>query len=415
MATGVLNLAPKQDQVASYTATQAQAVQPQTVGYKPNEFSVTPQSTVAGQLDSIIKKDSPLLQQARQRARLTADQAMNDRGLLSSSAAVGAATEAADNALYERAIPIAQQDAQTFGTASTNTTNAQNAALYSKMQADNAAFLRGAELTTNVNLANADAQTKADAATAGTANQFKQTDMETNRSLQLADKEYQRAMATATLDANTRLQLASMDNTTRLELANVDRNTRVELSAIENNYRQLLQLNQDAATMYNQVSTNISNISASNLSAAAKNAAIETQLNLLRQGLNAKQAVTGTPATGGTTPAGPTAPNVQALNIGSYFQQDAITDDKPDQAGYDKALAQWQADEAAHLAKYGVPIPTSAYKDGYKPPRRADYGLPPEPVPPAATRPTTGTTPRTTTLAPRTTIPVNRDPSGRVF
>lgn len=391
MATGVLGLAPKKDEVATYSATQAQASTPTAVGYKPNEFTVNKQATVAGQLDDVIKQDSPLLQQARRRAELKADQAMNDRGLLNTSLAVGAATEAADAALYDRAIPIAQQDATTYGTAATNTTNAQNAAFYAKMQADNAATMRAAELNTNVSLANADATTKADAATAGTANQFKQIGLETDRALQLADKEYQRAMATATLDANTRVQLANLDNATRLELANVDRNTRVELSTIENNYRQLLQLNQDASAMYNQASTNISNISASNLSKEAKDAAIRTQLNLLQEGLRAKQAVTGTAATPGTSPSGPTAPNVAALNIGSYFNGEiANAKPKPDQAGYNAALADWNAYQAEHIAKYGVPIPESAYREGYRPPRLADYGLS------KATQPTAPTTPTTT-------------------
>lgn len=380
MATGVLGLAPKQNEVATYSATQAQASTPTAVGYKPNEFTVNKQSTVAGQLDEVIKQDSPLLQQARRRAELKSDQAMTDRGLLNSSLAVGSATEAADNALYERALPIAQQDATTYGTAATNTTNAQNAALYAKMQADNAAAMRAAELNTNVSLANADAATKADAATAGTANQFKQigletdraytlADKETARALQLADKEYQRAMATATLDANTRLQLANLDNATRLELANVDRNTRVELSTIENNYRQLLQLNQDAAAMYNQMSTNISNISASNLSQAAKDAAIRTQLNLLQEGLRAKQAIVGTPATPGTSPSGPTAPNVAALNIGQYFSGN-LAKTEIDQKTYEGALAEyrrkveerdasWKAwDQGGRSGPWNVPMPT---------------------------------------------------------
>lgn len=80
-------------EVSTYSATQAQASTPTAVGYKPNEFTVNKESTVAGQLDSVIKQDSPLLQQARRRAELKSDQAMNDRGLLNSSVAVGAATD----------------------------------------------------------------------------------------------------------------------------------------------------------------------------------------------------------------------------------------------------------------------------------------------------------------------------------
>lgn len=322
MATGVLGLAPKQNEVASYTATQAQATAPTAVGYKPNEFTVDKNATVSGQLDAVISANSPLLKQARRRAELKTNQAMNERGMLNSSMALGAATEAADAALYERALPIAQQDATTFSNASFKTTDAQNAALYAKMQADNAASMRNAELQTNASLANADAKTKADATTASAANQFKQIDMETSRALQLADKDYRRAMDTATLDAQTRIQLANMDHNTRMALANVDRTTRLEMTTIENNYRQLLQMNQDVATMYNQVSTNIANISASNLSEEAKNAAISTQLNTLKQALAAKEAITGTRAHTGVTSSGGSAPLISGMNIPSYFNFD---------------------------------------------------------------------------------------------
>lgn len=339
MATGILTLAPKTDEAATYHAAEAVASRPTAVGYTPNEFSVTPNQTVAKQLDSVIAQDSPLLQQARRRATLSANQAMNDRGLLNSSLATGAATEAADHALYERALPIAQQDASTHATAATNTTNAKNAALYAKMQADNAVSMRGAELDTNVSLANADAHTRASAATADAANRFRQTDMETERAYSLSDRDTARA-----------LQLAEVDNASRMALARVDRDTRVELTTIENNYRQLLQTNQDLASMYNQVSTNISNIAASNLSEGAKIDATATQLNLLKQALGAKQAVTGTQATTATTPSGTSAPNVESLNLSSYFQANAGDADF-DRAGYDRArnryLEEKQAFDAA--------------------------------------------------------------------
>lgn len=387
MATGVLNLAPKQDQVAGYTAATAQSASPQAVGYDASKFTVDPNATVANQLDKVIGSNSPLLQQAKRRATLKSDQEMNRRGLLNSSLAIGSGINAAENALYDKALPIAQQDAQTFGTASTNTTNAENAAKYATMQAQNTANLRDAELKTNVNLANADAENKAGAFSAGAANQFRQTDMETGRalqladkdtarSLQLADKEYQRAMATAQLDAQTRVQLSQMDNATRLELANVDRDTRVELATIENNYRQLLQTNQDLSSMYNQVSTNIANIASSNLSQSAKSAATDSQLNILREALRAKQAVTGTNATTGTTPSGGSSPQVQQLNLGSYFQSGQV-DPGFDQAGYDAAVAKykqqvaardasWKAwDQGGRSGPWNVPVPVEPNRNNF--------------------------------------------------
>lgn len=361
--SGLINLAPHAGQVATYEPASATVSTPTSAGYDPSKFTVAPEATVAKQIDSILSKDSSLLQQARRRAELKSNQAMNQRGLLHSSLAVGAGIEAADNALYERALPIAQADAQTYSTAGTNTTNAENAAKYATMQAENAARMRGAELTTNVNLANADAHNKALAAESGTANQFKQTDMETARALELADKEFQRAMGTAQLDANTRIQLANLDHQSRMELANVDRDTRIELSTIENNYRQLLQTNQDLASMYNQASTNIANIASSNLSQGAKDQATQSQLNLLKEALAAKQGVVGTPAVpGGTTP------EIRALNIGQYFQA-TQAGRQFDQAAFDRAMreynqkvadrdASWSRwDRAGRSGPWNVPEP----------------------------------------------------------
>ncbi|MGL5934085.1 MAG: hypothetical protein ACRCZI_00530, partial [Cetobacterium sp.] len=191
---------------------------------------------------------------------------------------------------------------------------------YAKMQADNAASMRGAELGTNVNLANADASTKADASTAGAANQFKQTELETDRAVQLADR-----------DRETRLALAEMDHESRMSLAQVDRATRVEMATIENNYRQLLQMNGDLATMYNQVSTNIANISLSNLDPGAKAHATQSQLNVLKEALAAKQRVMSTNAHQSDNPAGPSS-LVGNLNIGQFFNGNIATNPTTPQA-----------------------------------------------------------------------------------
>ena len=66
-------------------------------------------ATVQGQLTGLLDKGGPLMDRAATRA----DQQMNARGLLNSSIAVGAG----QSALYDAALPIAQQDAQTFGRA----------------------------------------------------------------------------------------------------------------------------------------------------------------------------------------------------------------------------------------------------------------------------------------------------------
>lgn len=62
--------------------------------------------TVAGQLDTLLQKDSPLMQ----RASNFADVQSQQKGLLGSSMAIGAA----QGAMVDRMTPIAQQDATTY-------------------------------------------------------------------------------------------------------------------------------------------------------------------------------------------------------------------------------------------------------------------------------------------------------------
>lgn len=68
-------------------------------------WNVTANQTVAGNIESLLSKDSPLMQQARTRAA----QQMASRGLINSSLAASAA----DSAMYDVANTIAQADAAT--------------------------------------------------------------------------------------------------------------------------------------------------------------------------------------------------------------------------------------------------------------------------------------------------------------
>jgi hypothetical protein len=79
-----------------------------------------PTDTVAGQVDSILAKDSPLMQ----RARTLATQQMSQRGLVNSSMAQGAGVAA----MTDRALPIAQQDAETFNRTASENMSAANQA-----------------------------------------------------------------------------------------------------------------------------------------------------------------------------------------------------------------------------------------------------------------------------------------------
>lgn len=82
-------------------------------------WNVDPKTqTVAGQLENVLASDNPLMQQARTRAQ----QGMNQRGLMNSSMA----TSAADAAMYDTALKIAQPDAATNATAAQQNTAATN-------------------------------------------------------------------------------------------------------------------------------------------------------------------------------------------------------------------------------------------------------------------------------------------------
>lgn len=93
----------------------------QATQYKPQTLEVNRATeTAAGQLESLLSKDSPLMQ----RSRTLALQQMGKRGLINSSMAIGASQAA----MVERANPIAQQDAQIYSDRALANMNATNTA-----------------------------------------------------------------------------------------------------------------------------------------------------------------------------------------------------------------------------------------------------------------------------------------------
>ncbi len=265
--------------LASYGAAQSTATTPTATGYDAKQLSVDPNQTVQGQLDTITSKSSPLMQQAERRAR----ESMNSRGLLNSSLAIGAGQDA----MIGQALPIAQQDAQTYSNAAIKNVDSTNAALNFGANAKNQASLAGAQLETDVSKTNAAAVNDASARAADAYNT-------TGQNL---------------LQSDTQKELASLDSATRIQLQNLNSASQVQLNTIDNQYRQLLQANTNAASMYSQAVAAIGNISANtSLSQAAKDNAIQTQLNMLQEALRATQTITQqTPAT------------VSSLNLSQFF------------------------------------------------------------------------------------------------
>ena len=108
-----------------------------STGYDPNLGVVNNATdTVGGQLDTILNKDNPYIT----RARASAAQEANSRGLLSST--MGA--QAGETAAITAALPIAQQDASTFSNQRLTNQAATNTASQFGAAASNAADLTNA-------------------------------------------------------------------------------------------------------------------------------------------------------------------------------------------------------------------------------------------------------------------------------
>lgn len=247
--------APQTPAVTSATAVPATATGFQAAPYTVDENK----GTVQGQLKTIVDKGSPL----QQLAVRDANDQMNQRGLLNSSIAIGAAQDA----VYRTALPIAQADAGVYDKAMTNTANVENAARQFGAAAENTASQTNAQLGSSIAATNAQ-------------------------------------------EAN-KLGLAGLDAQTRIALGNLDVAARTKLAAIDTNSRILIQTNASAAEMYAQAVKNIADMSRDpNLRPAAKQAAINSQLNLLNQGLSQLQEVST------TSPL-----EIEGMNISQFFRQ----------------------------------------------------------------------------------------------
>lgn len=230
---------------AGQTATAA------SIGYTPattpttNNWNVTEDQTVAGQVKGLIAANSPLQQQAETRAL----QKVNERGLLNSSLAVGAGQAA----LYDAALPIATADAASYG----------RAAGY-----------------------NADTTNKFSAAGYDAANQAKAFEADaTNRTSQFNTETQNRQLQADQTSINQAKQYGA-EATNKALLASLDSGTQTQLADIKANYSVLMQTSSSAADLQKQTFTNITNISnSSTMDQAAKDTAVANQIAMLKTGL----------------------------------------------------------------------------------------------------------------------------------
>lgn len=243
-----------------------------------NVQAVAPTQTVSGQLDEMLKADSPYIQRAQSRSM----EQSNARGLLNSSMAAGAGTSAAIDA----AAPIAQGNANLFADARNRNQDALNTT-----GQFNAASANQFALT--------DKQQGFDLQKMAEANRFSTEQMQNASVLDLQKMAAAQGYDLAKMAADQGLRLEQMSAQQVYDLAKMDKtytqadreaqakfgydkalmeiqkSSNIEVAGIEAAYRNLIQASSSVSSMSNVVSQNINAVLLNEkLDAAAKTKAV---------------------------------------------------------------------------------------------------------------------------------------------
>lgn len=218
-------------QIGNVTAGTAQATlaTPTVQGYTADKMTVDNNMLVENRLNSIINKDNPLMQSARTAAL----QGMNSRGLLNSSMA----GEAAQKAVIDSAMPIAQQDAETYRIAAKSNQDAENEARQFVANAQNQRDIDNAKLATEVSLQNVKMQLEAAIANQDNARTVMLENAKNNLTAQLA-----------VYSANVQAETANAQMQNNLNIA--------QGNAMSGTLSDIIQGNQAAANSWNQLNSN---------------------------------------------------------------------------------------------------------------------------------------------------------------
>lgn len=192
--------------VATYKPTEVQ---------DPSEWTVEPDQTVAGQLQTIVDPNNPLMVKAKSRAQ----QQSADRGLINSSIAA----TAGESAMLDAAMPIAQADAAARAKAAGYNVDIKN----------------------QTNVTNANAQNSADQFNTGQMNQqaLQKAQQESSKVLQQMSKDNERLLAVnskagemmsnATSAINNIMNNNQMDQSTKTEnMRQITNNLKTQLSIL---------------------------------------------------------------------------------------------------------------------------------------------------------------------------------------
>jgi hypothetical protein len=214
--------------------------------------STTDPALLSKQVQTVTDPNSPIMQ----RATAIANEAGNDKGLLNSSMAVGAA----QNAVLNAAVPIASGDVNAMNTVGMANTQAKNTEALQTAQQKNAMNTAQAQLTSQANLQNAGAENTQIMAQLGQANQ-------------------------------------------------------VQLGQLQNQYSSFLQTNANASTLYSNTLQQIGQIQNNpNLDGPHKSVAIEQLMNYLNAGLSMMSATSGLNLGAGLNFSNTTAPAGSTTN-----------------------------------------------------------------------------------------------------
>ena len=261
--------APTAGQLPTNVGTSA-PVTPNAATYAPTTRQVNqPTDTVQGQVDSILSKDSPLMQ----RARTMATQQMAQRGLVNSSMAVGAGQAA----MVDRALPMAQQDASTYNQVAQENMNALN-----QSGQFNAGEINRFGLQKNEQQFQSSLETAKQNFTAAQAN----LDRAQQTALQVGQQEFQSAQAKIQNDFNMQMQTlqeSGLDFRQARDIASREALVKLEQMGIQNRFDQEIALKdkQFSIEQYNldrrQLIANQNELDKLGLQIKANNAQIPTQ------------------------------------------------------------------------------------------------------------------------------------------
>lgn len=274
-------------QAAGYTAA----------GATGTTWGVEDDQTVAGNVRQIVDEDGPLMQQAATRAR----QGMVGRGLINSSMAISAGQAA----LYDAAMPMAQQDAQTRATAGRYNADVGNATSQFSATAQNQASQFGAGAQNDASRANAaatnslqsqslDQAQDARVRNAAATNEAQARDAGMAQQSAMAAYEVQAKRSSEQYASAVQIAMRNADAGGKLQLQQIDAQTRERVMAMEAEYKGRMQTSASMQQSFQAMNDSINRIMLStDLEAGPKQEAINNTVELYNQALQAQQTISG--------------------------------------------------------------------------------------------------------------------------